>query len=257
LAGDRELLPGDALQVFHRADRDAFGVENRALLDVQLDERVRTVEGYRRGSGVADAVELRAQRLAVDGDRGQALLERKAAGVDERAQHVRGKARALLVRVERDHQGTPGRQAGGIERGHHLESRENTQVAVVTAAGADRVDVRPGHHRGQRLRARAQSEHVADAVDGHVQSLLAHPAHDAVTTLLVVVRQGEAAGAAALDRTDLRKRRKPRHEAPRIDPQIGGLRGDVAGLHRGRRARGRTRWAHFLASKASVPTIRA
>ena len=36
-----ERLPRNALQVAHRADRDAVGIEHGALLDVQLDEGVR------------------------------------------------------------------------------------------------------------------------------------------------------------------------------------------------------------------------
>ena len=66
LAGDRQLLPRDALDAGDGADRDALGLEDRALLDVQLDEGVRRRTGARRRAEVADARQLVAEAGAVD-----------------------------------------------------------------------------------------------------------------------------------------------------------------------------------------------
>ncbi len=103
------------------------------------------------------------KHLAVDRDRGQRFIQRQAARVHQRAQHVGREAGALLVGEERNDQRPPRDDAGGIERRDHLESREDAQIAVVAPAGAHGVDMRTGHHRRERLRAGAQAEHVADA----------------------------------------------------------------------------------------------
>jgi hypothetical protein len=108
LAAHGELGPGDALDARHRTDVDALRLQHRPLLDVQLDEGVG--RGARQGSGppVADAVELRPEDRAVDGDHVERLLERHAAGVDQAAQHVGWEAGALLVGEEGDGDGRRG-----------------------------------------------------------------------------------------------------------------------------------------------------
>ena len=55
LADDAHLVPRDALKVLDSADRDPLGVEHRALLDVQLDVRVRPVQRQPGLAAIADA----------------------------------------------------------------------------------------------------------------------------------------------------------------------------------------------------------
>ena len=66
LAGGRYFGPRDALHALDDADVDALVLEDRALLDVQLDERCGgTAVGHGSGPGVADAFELVAEAGAV------------------------------------------------------------------------------------------------------------------------------------------------------------------------------------------------
>ncbi len=58
LPGDAQLCPGDALHAGDDADVDALVLEDRPLLDVELDEGVRHEARARRRSPVADPLEL-------------------------------------------------------------------------------------------------------------------------------------------------------------------------------------------------------
>jgi hypothetical protein len=208
------------LQVFDRADGKAFDVEHRALLDVQLDEGVR-IDGAGNGvAAIADARKLIAQHRAVDGLHRQRIVQPHAAGIDERAQHVGREARTLLIGEHRDGERAARRDAGIVEALNDLEAGEHAVIAVVAAAGAHRVDMRAGHDRRHILLALAQGDDVADLVDPHVEAEFAHPGHDEVAALLVVVGQRQAAAAAALDGADLRQPVQPVHQARVVDVQI-------------------------------------
>ena len=93
--GDRQLRPGDALHALDDTDRHALVLEDRSLLDVQLDVGVRRRRRWaRQRPGVADADQLVAEPGTVVGRRDvERLLERHAADVDEAAEHVGGEAR--------------------------------------------------------------------------------------------------------------------------------------------------------------------
>jgi hypothetical protein len=225
LADDSHLLPRDALQVLHHADRHPLGVEHRALLDVQLDERLRPVDTRRRLARVADSRELVAEPRAVDRHRVERLGQRQAAGIDQRAQHVGREARALLVGEEPDHQRPARPDRRGLQRRDRLQPGEHPVVAVVAPTGAHRVDVRPGHHGGQRFAPGVQPEHVADRVDGDRETELAHPADDEIAAAAVVVGEREPAATATVDRTDLRESVEPGEQPVSIDPQArpGGV----------------------------------
>ena len=58
LPGQGQFGPRDALDPFDHADGDVLVLQHRALLDVQLDERVWDTPGNRRGAAIADAVEF-------------------------------------------------------------------------------------------------------------------------------------------------------------------------------------------------------
>jgi hypothetical protein len=97
-----ELGPRDALHTGDRPDDDAFVLQHRALLDVQLEVRVRRGGRARRGAGVADARELVAQARSVVGRTNvERVLHRHATDVDQAAEHVGLEACAFLVGEER------------------------------------------------------------------------------------------------------------------------------------------------------------
>ena len=66
LALDRQLLPRDPLDALDHADVDTARLEDRALLDVQLDVGVRGGPRTWVGPRVADALQLVADARAVD-----------------------------------------------------------------------------------------------------------------------------------------------------------------------------------------------
>jgi hypothetical protein len=71
------------------------------------DERVWAIQRHGRLAGVADALELGAEHLAVDRDGRQRVVEWETPGVDERAQHVGMEASAFLVGEKGDDERPP------------------------------------------------------------------------------------------------------------------------------------------------------
>ena len=140
----RPRQPGDALD---RADGEPFVLEQRALLDVQLEIRVRPEPAGLRVAGIADAPQLVADGGAVDAADRVGVVERKRAGIDQAAHRIGLEAHALLVGEGDQRQRAAGGGAGVGERLAGLEPGEHAVEAVVAAAGPDRVDVRAEHHR--------------------------------------------------------------------------------------------------------------
>ena len=179
--GDRELGPRDALHAGDRADRHALGFEHRALLDVQLDVRVRRRRRARLGPGVTDAHQLVAEHRAVDRADRERLLERHAAREHEAAEHVGREPAALLVGEERDRERVLELDAGARSTVSITSSPASTPsvpskrppVATVSmwlpvsTGGSERVG-RPG------------ADDVADLVDVDPQAEIAHPGDDEV-----------------------------------------------------------------------------
>ncbi len=107
------------------------------------------------------------------------------------------------------------------DRFDHFEPGEDAEVAVVATAGADGVDVRPGHHRrDRRIEAGHRRDDVADAVGDDVEPELVHPAaHEvAAGSVLVGERQPGTAGRA-LDRADFAELHQPAQQPVDVDAQ--------------------------------------
>ena len=196
LPGERQLLPRDALHPGDGPDGHALLLEQRALLDVQLDVGVRGRSGHRGVAGPPDALELLAEHGAVDGDDVERVLQRHAAGVHEAAEHVGGEPAALLVGEERNRQRAAGADAGVVEGAHDLQPREHAEGAVVAAPRADGVDVAARHDRVERgVGAGTGGDDVADAVDPDGEPEVPHPPDDQLAPAGVLVGEGEAAVA--------------------------------------------------------------
>ena len=195
-AFDRDLLPGDALQVFHSADGVSFRVEDRPLLDVQFHERAGLQETGFFAAFISDALELFAQNGAVDADDLPCVLGLHAARVYEGTHHIRGVAHAFLVRKRADCHGIFGLYACFFQALEHLEACQHAVAAIVLARVDDGVDVRACHNVGLALVffRLPDAEQVADLVDRNAQSRFLHPARDEVSARLfgVICRQARS-----------------------------------------------------------------
>ena len=190
-AVDGDAAPRNALQILNRADLNALCVQNRALLDVQLDKRVRPDEQRACRSGIADAPELVAEPFAVDADGIQRRVHIQSADVDQRAEHIRREAHALLVGKRAHRQRPRGLCAAFHQRLNDLKSTQHAGAAVVLSGVDDRIDVRAEHDRLAvfvflRL---PDAELVADAVGHDGQSRLRHPLCQQVAAGLVLIRR--------------------------------------------------------------------
>ena len=246
-AAHGELDPVDALHARHRADGVVLVLQHRPLFHVQFDKGVHLVIAYRSRPGIADAGQVLAHRGAVYADRGQRILQGQVALVHQAAHHVRRKARAFLVGEERHRYRSFSDHARVVQGRDHFQPGQHPQVAVIAAAGAHRVDVRPRHHRRTGLATSTQAHHVADAVHRHGQAQFAHPLHHQIASLPVRVRQRQAADAPALDGADLRQVGDAAQQPGAVDPHSL-----AAGLKRG--ASHAT--ASASTSAALLPTMR-
>ena len=85
LAGDGDLVPAHALHALDHADHLALGLEDRALLDVQLEQGAELVAAHRLRAAVADPLQLVAEALALAVLAGIGVVGREHAGIDARA----------------------------------------------------------------------------------------------------------------------------------------------------------------------------
>ena len=136
-----DLVPAHALHAGDDADGLVLRLQDRPLLDVQLEVgRQRHRPGLHLAAP-ADAVERLAEAHAVDiGDR-VGLGPAVHAGEHARAQHGRGEAGALLVGPVHHHDSRVGLVAGRHQRAQRLQRAEHAQVAVELAPRRLRVEV--------------------------------------------------------------------------------------------------------------------
>ena len=188
------------------ADLHALAVEDRPLLDMELDIGV---EGVRRSlhlTAIADAVELLADRLAIVVTPAERPVERIGAGKAARADHGRREAPALLIGPV-DHLDRPFRAVAElVERAADLQPAEHAGDAVEAPAIHLRIEMAAHHHRRQAFILPGPArEDVADAVDAHVQARLLAPVDEEVAHLAVGIAE-----------------RQPRKSARPADPDFGG-----------------------------------
>ena len=163
-----------------------------------LHERAGLEESRRDSARIADALELFAEHGAVGADGGERLLERIAAGVDKRAEHIRRVAYPFFIGEGNDGNGARRHKPGGLERFHDLKRRENAIAAVKLPRIDHSVDVRAGHDRFC-LRAAFRcpdAEEISDVVGHDGESCLAHPAGHKIAPCLVLIGGGKAGAAA-------------------------------------------------------------
>ena len=162
---------------------------------MQFHERRWRARGWaRHGAGIADAFEFFTEpRLVVGGAHIERFLERHAAHVHQAPEHVGLEACTLLVGEEGNGDGPLGGHTSGSEGLHHLEPGEHAKVAVETATGAHRVDMRTRHHRaGIGVGTAPHGHHIANPIDTHRHTQVVHPTHHQITTQSIRVGERQA-----------------------------------------------------------------
>ena len=97
LAGHRDLVPAHALRALHDADGAAFGFEDRALLDVQLEHRRECVRAGGRCAAVADRGRVPRRRFCRHGR----CARRRSRGKKRRQRRRRRASAAQSARLPR------------------------------------------------------------------------------------------------------------------------------------------------------------
>jgi hypothetical protein len=204
LPDDGDFVPAHALHALHRADHAAFGFEDRALLDVQLEHRGKFARAGFFLALVADARQLIAKSLAVAVGAPIGVVGRKHAGKDAGCEHSRREARAFFVGPIDDLDRRIGLVAGLVERAHGFQRAEDAERAVEFAAGRLGVEMRAhGDRRKILVLARAAREHGADFVDRDSAAERLALRLEPVAHLAVEIGQRQAANTTFRRRADL------------------------------------------------------
>ena len=214
-----EFGPRYPLHAFHRAYRDSFDVEHRALLDVQLDVAVHLHRAGSRCAAITDALQVFPHAGPVDTLDFERVRQRQIALKHEAAHHVRRKARPFFIGEKRHRDGLARARARTFQRAHHFEPRQHAVVAVVESAGAHGVDMGARHDRRHILLAGVDPDDVADAVDAHPHPQRLHLRHDPVAPGLVLVRERQPANPAALEGADPAQFLQRGKQTPAVDVQ--------------------------------------
>ena len=177
-------------------------LEEWSLLDVEFDESVRRNTWAWRHSRVANPFKFVAKSSPIDADGVQRLFHSESPDVDEGSEHVRSEARPFLVGEDGDAEWSIRCDACLLACLDHFKTSEDAIVSVIDSTGANRVDVRTGHH-GQTGPDIPDAKDVADRVDGDRHPEIFHPSANEIASEAVLVGEGESARPAGLRRTYL------------------------------------------------------
>ena len=220
LAGQRHLQPPEPLAVGDDADLPALGLEDRPLLDVQLEERLHRPPADRLVALPADPLQLVAEPqplrvLAVVGE-----LELVHPGEHARRQHRRREARALLVGPVRHHDRMPRPDPEVVQRPDHLQPAEHARARRRTcprSAGCrDGCRHRPAAASGSVPSRRANIVPIASTPV--TSPAASHQRLNSAPPLAVGVGQRLAVVAARHPRPDLRHLHDRVPEPGAVDP---------------------------------------
>ncbi len=181
-------------------------LEDRTLLDVQLEVGPEWAGDAGLGAQIADALELVAETESVPVPCVVGVFEWNFPGHDAGTDHGGLEARALLVGEDGHGDRMPRLGLLVVERADRLERAEDAQLAVVPPARRHRIGVRAHHDRGQAVRSRARAEDIAHLIDRDGEPGLAHPADKQIAAAPIVVRQRHAGEPALGGGADLAQR---------------------------------------------------
>ena len=224
LAGQGDLQPVEALAVGDDAHVALFLLQDRSLLDMELEKRAQLAVTYRFGALEADPFQFVAEPQAVAVF---AVIRPRLvmhSGKDAGGQHGRGVPGALLIGPVDDLDGMPGLDAEIVERAHDLEPRQNAQNAIVPPARRLGIEMAADHHRRQRfVLAVAVGEHRPHGVDGDRHPRLFAPFLEQAAALAVLVGQRLPVAPATHAGSDLRHFMDRIPEPLALDPEVVGL----------------------------------
>ena len=204
LARHRAFDPAQALPVGDNADLFALGLEDRALLDVQLEHRVHFALADLFWALPADPLELVAKAFALGVNPVIGPVEAVPAGENTRGEHGRGKARAFLVGPVGHDDWVLGLDPEVVHRADHLKAAENAQNTVILAASRLGIEVAADIDRqGLGVGPLAAGKHIADLVNRHCHAGRLAPALEQVAAFAVFIGQGLAVVATRNSRADL------------------------------------------------------
>ena len=196
LADHARLVPAHALHAGDDADVLGFGLQDRALLDVQLEKRRERMRPASFWAPVADRLERRAERFA-----GTVPARHRPGAIERPREHARGshgrrEPRALLVGPVH-HLDRRERLVAGLDEGaQRLERGEHAQHAVEfppRRLGVEMAAERDRRHVGLP---RPPREHRAHVIDGDGAAELLRARLEPVAHLTVEIAQREPADAA-------------------------------------------------------------
>ena len=221
-AGHRAIVPASTLCAGHDTDPLTLGFEDRALLDVQLEQRADRPLPDRQLARVADPPQLLADGPAGVVPAGEAVLEIEHAGEHARCDHRGRKAAAFLVGPVDHLERGPGPDAVVVQRAHHLEGGEHAERAVELAAGRLAVEVAAEHHgRLVGVRALAPREHAAHAIDADLQPGFLAPGAEQVAAAPVLIGQRLPVDPAGRRRADLGHGHQALPQPLAVHPDLG------------------------------------
>ena len=184
-------------------DRDAFGLQDRTLLDVQLEVGVDVAPAHPGVADIADRGERAAVGDAVVVGAGPGPFDVAQTREDGRSEHRRIEAGALLVRPVHHLDGPASLDAVIVEGAKDLEPGEHPEDSVEPAAGVLRVEVTAHEHRRRGVLASlAAREDVAHLVDTHLRARVPAPGDEEVPHLLVRRIEREPAKSLVPPRPD-------------------------------------------------------
>ena len=221
LAGQRHLQPPQPLPVGHDADVDPLVLEDRPLLDMQLEEGVDLARPDLFLALPADPFELVAEALAVAVLARVGPVEFVHAREHARGEHRRREARTLLVGPVGDHDRVLRPDAEIVERADDLQPAQDAKHAVIFSTGRLGVEMAADIDR-QRIGigALATGEHGAHLVDAHFEPGLVAPPLEEMPALAVLVGECLAIVAPGDAGADLRHLHQRIPQTVWIDSQI-------------------------------------
>ena len=197
------VVPARPLAAGHDPDPLPFGLEDRPLLDVQLEQGADRSPADRPLAGIADPLQLLADRPAGVILTRETVVEVEHAGEHARGDHRRREAAALLVGPVDHLEGCAGLDALVIEGADHLERAEHAERAVELAAGRLAVEMAAEQHgRAVLFGPLASGEHGAHPIDADREPGLVTPSTEQIAAPPVLVGQRLTVDATVRRRAD-------------------------------------------------------
>ena len=225
------LEPSDSLHAGDDPDRGAAGLEDRSLLDVQLQVGAQRPAQW-RGACPSQAVELGADRDAGAVGERPDRFEVRDSGPHCGAHHRHREAGAFLVGPHRHFDGRAGADRCVVEGLDDLQAAEHAVYAVEASSGRLGVEMAAQHdRRSVGIGPRSSGEQVSDDVELDRAARMSGPGGEQVAACFVVVGERLAVGAPAGGRADLGHCHQTR-------PKSAGVGADCSDHRRPPRSRG-------------------